>query len=127
MADGKSNSEHGADEPQQLWFVAHTKPRCEKKLFTQCQRDGIDATLPCYDSAHNSRGKVVIFRANQCYTTYMDAGPTLGWKDHVEGEIRCVEIDGSHISMMSDPGLSVLIEHLRTELARPEQKLATSQ
>ena len=71
-------------------------------------------------------GKVVIFRANQCYTTYMDAGPTLGWKDYVEGEIRCVEIDGSHISMMSDPGLSVLVEHLRTELALPEQKLVMS-
>ena len=42
--------------------MAHTKPRCEKKLFTQCQRDGIDATLPCHDSAHKSRGKVVVFR-----------------------------------------------------------------
>ena len=71
-------------------------------------------------------GKVVIYRANQCYTPYIHAGPTLGWKEHVLGEIRFVEIDGSHVTMMSDPGLSVLIEHFRSELALPDQKLVMS-
>ena len=44
------------------WFVAHTKPRREKKLVEFCQRQTIAATLPCYDSAHKYRGKTVVFR-----------------------------------------------------------------
>ena len=44
------------------WFVAHTKPRREKKLVEYCQRQGFSATLPCYDSAHKYRGKTVVFR-----------------------------------------------------------------
>jgi transcription antitermination factor NusG len=43
------------------WFVAHTKPRREKKLLQDCQRQAILATLPCYDSAHKYRGKTVVF------------------------------------------------------------------
>jgi transcription antitermination factor NusG len=44
------------------WFVAHTKPRREKKLAGYCQRQGIAATLPCYNSAHKYRGKTVVFQ-----------------------------------------------------------------
>jgi transcription antitermination factor NusG len=44
------------------WFVAHTKPRREKKLVEYCQRHGIVATLPCYNSAHKYRGKTVVFQ-----------------------------------------------------------------
>jgi hypothetical protein len=35
-----------------LWFVAHTKPRCEKKLARYCQREAISVTLPTYKAAH---------------------------------------------------------------------------
>jgi transcription antitermination factor NusG len=45
-----------------VWCVAHTKPRREKKLVEFCQRQGLAATLPCYDSAHKYRGKTVVFR-----------------------------------------------------------------
>jgi len=45
-----------------IWFVAHTKPRCEKKLLSWCQREEFDATLPCYSTAHKYRGKVVRFQ-----------------------------------------------------------------
>jgi len=45
-----------------LWFVAHTKPRREKKVVEYCQRQAIAATLPCYNSAHKYRGKTVVFR-----------------------------------------------------------------
>jgi transcriptional antiterminator RfaH len=45
-----------------LWFVAHTKPRCEKKLVDYCQRHSFAATLPCYNSAHKYRGKTVVFQ-----------------------------------------------------------------
>jgi transcriptional antiterminator RfaH len=44
------------------WFVAHTKPRREKKLVQHCLRHGIAVTLPCYNSAHKYRGKTVVFR-----------------------------------------------------------------
>lgn len=43
------------------WAVAHTKPRCEKKLVQHCAREGIDSTLPCYRAPHRYRGKTVVF------------------------------------------------------------------
>lgn len=45
-----------------LWFVAHTRPRCEKKLVQFCEREGLSATLPCYRAAHKYRGKTVVFQ-----------------------------------------------------------------
>jgi transcription antitermination factor NusG len=45
-----------------LWYVAHTRPRREKKLLEHCLSKDIAATLPCYDSAHKYRGKTVVFR-----------------------------------------------------------------
>lgn len=44
-----------------LWYVAHTLPRCEKKLLQYCERKGLEATLPYYHSAHRYRGKTVVF------------------------------------------------------------------
>lgn len=43
------------------WFVAHTRPRCEKKLVEYCRREGLATTLPCYRVAHKYRGKSVVF------------------------------------------------------------------
>jgi transcription antitermination factor NusG len=43
------------------WWVAHTKPRCEKKLAQYCKREGLSATLPCYKSHHRYRGKTAVF------------------------------------------------------------------
>jgi transcriptional antiterminator RfaH len=43
------------------WFVAHTRPRREKKLKQCCEREGILATLPCYRTVHKYRGKTVSF------------------------------------------------------------------
>lgn len=45
-----------------LWFVAHTKPRREKKLVDYCERQNFAVTLPCYRSAHKYRGKSVVFQ-----------------------------------------------------------------
>jgi transcriptional antiterminator RfaH len=45
-----------------MWFVAHTRPRCEKKLVQFCEREGLSATLPCYRVAHKYRGKTVVFQ-----------------------------------------------------------------
>lgn len=53
-----ANSPH---VPELLWYVAHTKPRCEKKLAKFCEREGLPFELPCYDSARKYRGKSVVF------------------------------------------------------------------
>lgn len=47
---------------QPLWYCIHTRPRCEKKLLQYCQRENLDACLPCYRMAHKYRGKTAIFR-----------------------------------------------------------------
>jgi len=44
------------------WFVAHTRPRREKKLKEFCERKGILVTLPCYRTVHRYRGKTVTFQ-----------------------------------------------------------------
>lgn len=53
------------DEPQPpgepAWHVAHTRPRCEKKLAEFCAREGFSATLPLYRSVKKYPGKVVTF------------------------------------------------------------------
>jgi transcription antitermination factor NusG len=44
------------------WFVAHVRPRREKKLVEYCRRQSLAVTLPCYSSAHKYRGKTVVFQ-----------------------------------------------------------------
>jgi transcription antitermination factor NusG len=44
-----------------LWYVAHTRARCEKKLAQYCGREGFLTTLPCYQSVKKYRGKTVVF------------------------------------------------------------------
>jgi transcriptional antiterminator RfaH len=43
------------------WYVAHTRPRCEKKLVEYCQRQGFSVTLPCYRSVKKYDRKTVVF------------------------------------------------------------------
>lgn len=49
------------DVNELLWYVAHTRPRREKKLVEYAQREGLVVTLPCYSSAHKYRGKTATF------------------------------------------------------------------
>ncbi len=44
-----------------IWFVAHTRPRCEKKLCAYCEREGLPTTLVTYRSVKNYRGKTATF------------------------------------------------------------------
>lgn len=44
-----------------LWLVAHTRPRCEKKVAEFCQREGLEPTLPLYRSVKTYRGKRLVF------------------------------------------------------------------
>ena len=44
-----------------VWFVAHTRPRCEKKIVRYSTDLGLESTLPCYKSVRKYRGKTVTF------------------------------------------------------------------
>jgi transcription antitermination factor NusG len=44
------------------WYVAHTRPRREKKLAEYCEREGMAVTLPCYRSVKKYRGKTLVFQ-----------------------------------------------------------------
>ena len=44
-----------------LWFAAHTKPRCEKKLAAWCALANLNCRLPTYASIRTYRGKEVTF------------------------------------------------------------------
>jgi thioesterase domain-containing protein/acyl carrier protein len=67
-------------------------------------------------------GDVVLFKAGQAETQYLAAGPALGWEQHVRGRIRVVEVPGSHFSMMSEPGVSQVVEGLRVELGLAQRQ-----
>jgi transcription antitermination factor NusG len=47
---------------EKTWFVAHTRPRREKKLQQYCETNGIHVTLPCHRTVHKYRGKSVSFQ-----------------------------------------------------------------
>ena len=71
---------------------------------------------PVYD------GSMVLFRAQQAGTVYLNAGQKLGWERHLSGDIRVTDIQGSHFSMLSEPGLSELTQGLRLELVRADAR-----
>lgn len=48
-------------ETDLAWYVAHTRPRCEKKLADYCQRENFEVILPLYKSVKKYPGKVVTF------------------------------------------------------------------
>ncbi len=50
-----------SEVPEGLWFVAHTRPRCEKKLVQYCEQQGLSSTLPCYQATHKYTRKTVRF------------------------------------------------------------------
>ncbi len=43
------------------WFVAHTRPRCEKKVAAHCLREGLQHSLPVFRSVKRYRGKTLVF------------------------------------------------------------------
>jgi acyl transferase domain-containing protein/thioesterase domain-containing protein len=67
-------------------------------------------------------GDVALFKATDSEMQYLNAGRTLGWEEHVSGDIRVTDISGSHFSMMAEPGVSELIEGLRRELKQLDGK-----
>jgi acyl transferase domain-containing protein/thioesterase domain-containing protein len=67
-------------------------------------------------------GDLVLFKASHASSLYLAAGSALGWERHVHGQIRVTKITGTHLTMMSEPGVSQLIEGLRVELGLAERR-----
>src|SRR5688572_2009268 len=49
------------EQSELAWYVAHTRPRCEKKIADFCQREGFHVTLPLFKSLKKYPGKIVTF------------------------------------------------------------------
>ncbi|MDB5743018.1 MAG: polyketide synthase-like protein [Polaromonas sp.] len=62
-------------------------------------------------------GSLVLFKATHASTQYLSAGRSLGWEEHIHGNIRVIPVEGSHLSMMMMPGVAQLIDGFRKELA----------
>ncbi len=57
LGDGRVPHSAGLD-----WYVAHVRPRCEKKLVEHGRIYYFSTTLPTYESTKKYRGKVVTFQ-----------------------------------------------------------------
>ena len=64
---------------------------------------------------------IVLFKAEDATTQYLQGGRHLGWEAYVEGGIRVFRIPGSHNSMMQGPGLKKLALMLDRELVQRER------
>ncbi len=51
----------GAAAVECLWYVAHTRARCEKKVAEASRRLGAETTLPVFRSVKKYRGKTLVF------------------------------------------------------------------
>jgi transcriptional antiterminator RfaH len=48
-------------EGDKVWYVVHTRPRCEKKVAEFAAREGFPVTLPVFKSVKKYPGKVAVF------------------------------------------------------------------
>jgi transcription antitermination factor NusG len=102
------------------WFVAHTKPRREKKLVDFCQRQEIVSTLPTFNSVHKYRGKTVVFQ-KPLFPGYvflrLDPGQkhTVRQNDHVANLLEV--FDQETFSRQLDDILKALATEMEVRLA----------
>jgi transcription antitermination factor NusG len=142
--------ETGNELPRALaWFVAHTRPRCEKKLAQYCHRNGLSVTLPCYQSVRKYDQKTVVFEKplfpgyvflellpHQRQTVYqsdfvanlLDVGDQALFDHQLRDILRSLETDMEiHLAPQIIPGINVRIKSgpLRGLEGRVEQRSGT--
>jgi aspartate racemase len=70
-------------------------------------------------------GSVTLFRASlQPENIVID--PSLGWKDYVSGELKIIDITGTHNTIMKEPHLNILVQAIQDELQKIQNGLETS-
>jgi transcription antitermination factor NusG len=85
------------------------RPRCEKKLLQYCQRESLDARLPCYRLAHRYRGKTVIFN-KPLFPGYVFL--------QLAGEKRNLIIQSNHVANLLDVSDQELFIHQLGDILR---------
>ena len=101
--------------PPLPWFVAHTRPRREKKLAEYCEREGIVATVPCYRSVKKYRGKTAVFQ-KPLFPNYVflrmlpEKRQTVYQSDHVANVLEVVDQE------LFEQQLGDILAALETEL-----------
>jgi transcription antitermination factor NusG len=61
LEEMQSTPSDAGEQQSHPWYVAHTRPRCEKKLVAWCGRAEHASELPTYASVRKYRGKEVTF------------------------------------------------------------------
>jgi thioesterase domain-containing protein len=114
-AERRRNGRKAAGEyAAALQRLAHGEPLPPEMLEHHLFNNFVDAQSRYTPQPY--AGDIVLFRAAQAETQYLASGPALGWQAHVRGAIRVVGVPGSHFSMMSEPGVTQLVDGLRVEL-----------
>jgi transcription antitermination factor NusG len=101
-----------APEPEARWFVAHTKPRCEKKFYEHCRRGQMAATLPCYASAHKYRGKRVVFQ-KPLFPGYVFLHMAPRWR----ADVRQSDLVANLLEVADQSTLEIQLHDIMTALA----------
>ncbi len=91
------------------WWVAHTRPRCEKKVAFHCEQEGIEHRLPLYRSVKRYRGKVVEFR-KPLFPGYVFAKGT--------SDDRLTLVQHRHVAALLDPPDPVEFERQLGDILR---------
>ena len=92
---------------------AHLSPSPQSREVTVRQVYNLAATE--YTQSARLHGNVILFRATKGSgilgdraTSELVDDATLGWQEHVEEPIRCVDIAGGHSSMLQEPNVDEL-------------------
>ncbi|MES2634789.1 MAG: beta-ketoacyl synthase N-terminal-like domain-containing protein [Pseudomonadota bacterium] len=120
----RRNQQAQASYAQALERLARGEPLPPELVEFHLFRNFINAQSQYSPSPYE--GDMVLFKARESDTQYLGSGDRLGWEEHVTGEIRVVEIQGSHFSMMAEPGVSELTHALRAELDRAAQRVGSA-
>ena len=91
------------------WYVAHTRPRCEKKLQQYCQREGFQTILPCFKTVHKYKGKTVTFQ-KPLFPGYLFL--------HLEKHQRQKAFQSDYVANMLDVLDQELFEHQLNDILR---------
>ncbi len=120
----RRNKHAEASYAQALERLARGEPLPPELVEFHLFRNFINAQSQYWPQAYD--GDIALFKARESDTQYLGAGDKLGWDEHVSGEIRAVEIQGSHFSMMAEPGVTELTHALRGELERATRRAGSA-
>jgi transcription antitermination factor NusG len=99
-----------ADEHSKpLWFVAHTRPRCEKKLATFCEEQGLAHKLPLLRSVKRYQGRTLTFH-KPLFSGYVFL--------HTEPSQRALVEQNKYVANLLVPPDQTEFEHQLKEILR---------